>query len=164
MPLIGVGMSALVARWRKTVSAAMNPTADDVDALYLIVEGPVSSASWRQPVPWPPCFEDFVAGLQVTDRRVERNAVDFTSAVLLYGLGGSGARFGCASVSRRRRFASFVDLAVALGEFLLQHLKLLLLRLQSLAKLFELRRDGCIGALSLLGRLGFRRLSRCGRL
>ena len=58
----------------------------------------------------------------------------------------------------------FVDLAVALGELFLEQLKLLLLRLQSLAKLFKPGRDGCIGLLSFLGRFRFGRLSRFGRL
>src|SRR5207245_7059056 len=44
MAFIGVGMSPLVARWRKTVSAAMNPIGVMLMPLYLIVAGPVSSA------------------------------------------------------------------------------------------------------------------------
>src|SRR5258708_12379399 len=43
MAFIGVGMSPLVARWRKTVSAAMNPTGVMLMPLYLIAGGPVSS-------------------------------------------------------------------------------------------------------------------------
>src|SRR5713226_7571942 len=44
MAFIGVGMSPLVARWRKTVSAAMNPTGVMLMPLYLIAGGPASSA------------------------------------------------------------------------------------------------------------------------
>ena len=44
MPVSGVLMSPLVARLRKTVSAAMKPPGVTLMPLYLIVEGPVSSA------------------------------------------------------------------------------------------------------------------------
>src|SRR5260370_13073371 len=44
MAFIGVGMSPLVARWRKTVSAARKPPGVMLTPLYLIVAGPVSSA------------------------------------------------------------------------------------------------------------------------
>src|SRR5258706_5907076 len=44
MAFIGVGMSPLVARWRKTVSAAMNPIGVMLMPLYLIVAGPGFSA------------------------------------------------------------------------------------------------------------------------
>ena len=109
-------------------------------------------------------LEDFVASLQVADRGVEGNGggLHFGGGIDRFGCLGAG--FRCASVGGRRGFARFVNLAVALGELLLQHLKLFLLGLQSLAKLFQLCRDGCIGALSLLSRFGLRRLSPFGRL
>src|SRR6266849_225963 len=76
-------------------------------------------------------LEDFVAGLQVADGGVERNGSRPHFRGGVYRFDGFGAGFGCTSVGRRGRFARLVDLAVALGELLLQHLKLFLLRLQS---------------------------------
>src|SRR2546430_17556932 len=46
MPVNGVLMSPLVARLRKTVSAARNPPGEMLIPLYLMVVGPVSSAFW----------------------------------------------------------------------------------------------------------------------
>ena len=109
-------------------------------------------------------LEDFVAGLQVADGGVEGNGCGLHFGGGVHRLGSLGAGFRSASVGGRRGFARFVNLAVALGELLLQHLELFLLGLQSLAKLFQLCRDGCIGVLSLLGRFGLRRLSPFGRL
>ncbi len=109
-------------------------------------------------------LEDLVAGLQVADRGVERNRGGLHFGGGVHGFGGFGGRFGCTGVGRCRRFARFIDLAVAFGELLLQRLELLLLRLQGLAELLKLGRDGRIGLLSLFGRLGLRRVSRIGRL
>src|SRR5438094_10378776 len=46
MPVNGVLMSPLVARLRKTVSAARNPPGEMLMPLYFMVVGPVSSAFW----------------------------------------------------------------------------------------------------------------------
>ena len=105
----------------------------------------------------PGGLEDFAAGLQIADRGMERNCGGLHFGAGIHGLGRFGARLARTGIGRRCRFACFVDLAVALDELLLQHLQLLLLRLQCLAELFELCRDGCIGV------LGLRRLS-LGRL
>ena len=109
-------------------------------------------------------LEGFVAGLQVADRGVEGNGGGLHLGGRVHRFDSLGAGIRRTSVGGRRSFARFVNLTVALGEFLLQQLELLLLGLQGLTKLFQLCRDGCIGVLSLAGRFGLRRWSPLGRL
>src|SRR5438094_7147993 len=83
MPVNGVLMSPLVARLRKTVSAARNPPGEMLMPLYFMVVGPVSSAFWAAACSVATvvlrasllAFKSLIVELR-------EMAVDFTSAVV----------------------------------------------------------------------------------
>ena len=76
-------MSPLVARWRKTVSAAMNPTGVMLMPLYLMAGGPVSSAFFASVCSLATVVlrASLLAFKSLTEELSE-TAVDFTSAVV----------------------------------------------------------------------------------
>ena len=83
IPVNGVLMSALVARVRVTVAASIHPPGVMLTPLYLIVDGPVSSAFWAAACSVATvvlrasllAFKSLIVELR-------EMAVDFTSAVV----------------------------------------------------------------------------------
>src|SRR3989442_14218838 len=83
MAFIGVGMSPLVARWRKTVSAAMNPTGVMLMPLYLMAGGPVSSAFFASACSLATVvLRTSLLAFKSLTEELSETAVDFTSAVV----------------------------------------------------------------------------------
>ncbi len=117
MAFIAVGMSPLVARWRKTVSAAMNPTGVMLMPLYLIVEGPVSSAFLASACSLATVvFRTSLLAFKALTDELSETASDFASAVVFtasvaFVLASVARAFAAAAASRassiwRSRLAS----------------------------------------------------------
>src|SRR5260370_32016340 len=83
MPVVAVGLCPTLARLRKTVSAAINPTGVMLMPLYLIVVGPVSSAFFASA-----CSVATVAlrasllAFKLLTAELSITALDFASAVV----------------------------------------------------------------------------------
>src|SRR5436853_7183210 len=84
MPVNGVLMSPLVARLRKTVSAARNPPGEMLMPLYFMVVGPVSSAFWAAACSVATVvLRTSLLAFKSLTVELRETAVDFTSAAVL---------------------------------------------------------------------------------